>query len=144
MKAKLLIAAVILLFTANMAPATIKAQELLRYCTEKNESKQNVKPNFCIGYIAGFLDTYVLTSALHGVTEKNRHFCLGSKGIPYGEAIRVAVDYMNAHPNLQNQSARRVLLMAFANRFPCNQMKQQQSKPNNDRYNDQLPDRRDT
>lgn len=136
-----------ILFASFPAFATITGKELLNNCMGKSNNLEESKNrgnnrDFCIGYVAGFLDTYVLTSALHRVHPDDRYFCLGNKGISYSRAMQITVGYLQDHPKELNDTARNLLVKAFAEKYPCqkrdydSQHRNQNYQNKDDRYQD--------
>lgn len=127
---KTLMTVILIAFSTGSAFATITGKELYNYCTGNTKVQdQGRSKQFCMGYIAGFLDTYVLTAAMHRIATQNRLFCLGIKGISYQKAMNIAVKYFQNNPDSLNQSARQLLIKAYANQYPCetNRFDQQQT-----------------
>jgi hypothetical protein len=89
---------------AMMAPAmaaeTMPGTALVDYCDRDPEG-------FCLGYIAG-------------IAEARPGFCVPATGLSFGQLRRVAVKYLNDHPERLNQPAP-LELVASALRlaFPC-------------------------
>lgn len=133
---KIILLGIAAIIATSSAFATITGKELLNNCVSKSsDAKEPTRNNrdFCVGYVAGFLDTYVLTVALHRVNPNERHFCLGNKGISYSQAIQVTVNYLQKHPKELNDTARNLLVKAFAERYPC----QSNYQPRHDQRYDQ-------
>lgn len=122
MKLKLLLVSLsVLIFTSSPVFATVIGKIFLQRCNEEVTmlNSKDVSKGYCIGYIAGFLDTYMLTLALHDVRMHNRLFCLPSEGISLGEAVKTSIKYLQDNPNELNQPARNLLVKAFKQSHPC-------------------------
>ncbi len=115
--------AALLMFGASQALATITADELLKRCKgeAQNINKNDGGESYCVGYIAGFLDTYMLVIAIHDVKHNKKYFCLPKSGISLQRAKQVTDNYFENHHKDLNRPARVVLVKAFANAYPCSQ-----------------------
>ncbi len=116
MKLKVTLTSLVLLVCTAPAFATLTGEELLNRC---KATGSDYKIGFCRGYIASFLDTYVLTHAVHKVPKGRKLFCLPSDGIPLRSAVDVAVQYHQANNKDLHKSARTLLFKAFMKKYPC-------------------------
>ena len=74
-----------------------------------------VKVNKCVSWVAGYLEAVGQMSAFGGT----RVVCLPPDGVNGEIAIRLVMNFMRAHPEYQNQTARSNMLAALQEFFPC-------------------------
>lgn len=70
---------------------------------------------WCLGYVGGFLDGLAIMRWKGGATS----VCLPEDGVNNGQAIRIIVKYLRAHPDQLHQTARSSILIAIADAFKC-------------------------
>ncbi len=107
------------LAVAVPAQAQNKAGDLASNCkayvaaspeTMKNPSEMPVQGTLCLGYVAGWMD------AINGVSlkfEGKYMVVLFADDVTVGQAIRVFVKFMSAHPEFENKTADQGLGLAL-------------------------------
>lgn len=102
----------------SLTQAAIRGDEMLRACTGNIQKVEEAGGKlFCLGYMSGFLDSYMITQEVHG--NERKLFCLPPAGLTTSEAAQVIVDYLGKNPNKLEQSARSLIILAFIEKFPC-------------------------
>jgi hypothetical protein len=98
----------------------LRSDELLLRCTGRShaaEALQAVDEMLCHEYIRGFIDSYVVTVAVHRVTDL--HICMPEVGLTNEQSMRVVVKWLTDHPNRLHESARTSVFLALHEAFPC-------------------------
>lgn len=108
----------LLIIFSHQAQAEITGVELLKAC-QGDIKKTHQAPGkvFCLGYVSGYLDSYMISSEVHSANKKL--FCLPAKGLSNTEATQIVVDYLNHNSYKLTQSARSLIILAFIQKFPC-------------------------
>lgn len=77
---------------------------------------------FCSGYVAGAMDANnALLSSVAAVKDGpiKPMYCLPSDGIEVGQAVRIAVKWLRAHPEKLHLRGDALVWMSLADAFPC-------------------------
>lgn len=133
MKFKHILTFLALSFCTVPAFATLTGDELLKRCNDANSQNKDYNLGFCRGYVASFLDTYVLTHAVHKLPENSKLFCLPTDGIALQTAIDTATKYLGKDQQELSKSARSSLFKAFMQQYPCANTKSSVPQENIDR-----------
>lgn len=108
----------LLLFFPAIGHAAITGEQLLRACTGNIKNPQEgTGKAFCLGYLSGYLDSYMISSEVH--TNDRKLFCLPAQGISSNEASLIVIEYLQKNPAKLQQSARSSIILAFIQKFPC-------------------------
>lgn len=81
---------------------------------------------YCIGFAQGFTGALYTYGVLAG--DKVHLVCLPSKSIKNGQALRVIVAYMKAHPEKLHLEEIILATFAFREAFPCGQRDTEKGK----------------
>ena len=98
--------------------------QLLRACgaAVKQQDGVNISDQemieslWCIGYVAGFLDSMSIAQTLGG---GRQGVCLPQRGIQNEQAIRILVKYLRDNPQHLHETGRMSLYIALGKAFPC-------------------------
>ena len=71
---------------------------------------------YCIGYVAGFLDSHSLAMTQSGA---KKSICTPERGITNDQAIRIFVKYLRENPKFLHESGRMSFFVSLAKAFPC-------------------------
>jgi len=76
---------------------------------------------FCLGVMSGVMGLNRYYQNLYDQIEYKGIllFCIPESGIHNGQAARIAVKYMNEHPERLHEHAMRLVFAAFLEAFPC-------------------------
>ena len=78
--------------------------------------EEAVQSLYCVGYVAGFLDSMSITVS---VTGGRQSVCLPQRGITNDQAIRIFVKYLRENPQTLHESGRMSLYISLLSAFPC-------------------------
>jgi hypothetical protein len=102
---------------------------LLRQCEPgiaeergKLSSDQVADSAFCSGYVAGVMDANnaLLNSVAAAKDAPVRPmYCLPSDGVEVGQAVRITVKWLRAHPEKLHLQGGDLVWMSLADAFPC-------------------------
>lgn len=123
MRVSLALTVVMLVFAQNTS-ASPDGSELLRACNASNKQEDGIKVSeeeaayalWCIGYVAGFLDGFQISSYTKA---GGKTLCLPNKGITNDQAIRVITKSLKDHPETLHKSGRSAIFTVLASAFPC-------------------------
>jgi len=75
----------------------------------------------CSGYVAGFVDGYVLAEDMeyHRVGSSHPLFCVREGGLVASQEVRIFVKWLRDHPERLHESGRVLLTIALEQAFPC-------------------------
>jgi hypothetical protein len=107
---------------ALLAPSAIafgeRGDEMLWACKGEGPEPAIVGKLLCAVYLNGFLDSHSIAMGL-GDSRKETNFCLPASGISNDQAVRVVVQWLEAHPADLHKSGRTLVLLALRDAFPC-------------------------
>lgn len=123
MRISLALTVVLVVFAQN-ASASPNGSELLRACNASNKQEDGIKVSdeeaanalWCIGYVAGYLDGFQISSFTKA---GGKALCLPNEGITNDQAIRVITKSLKDHPETLHESGRSAIFAALASAFPC-------------------------
>lgn len=106
--------------------AAVKASILAKRCNSTNST--NSAKGYCYGYVAAFLDSYMLTVAVHRIKPQHKLFCLPASGITLKKAVEVVVEFFKNNPEKLSRPARALLLKAYMQKYQCHSKQRSISK----------------
>lgn len=123
MTALLLSVAAALAATPAETPTMRDGNWLLQTCVHAvkgmdDELVDVKKFRHCIGYIEGVRDMHAVCSLWEDTTSKGLLWC-GTQEMQHIQLIRVAVKYLQDHPEQLHKPAAWLMVLAFREAFPC-------------------------
>ena len=77
---------------------------------------------WCLGYVAGFADGHTLGTV--EMTLGSPLLCPPDGWRPAGQLVRLLVEWLRTHPTQLHRDMHSVMLLAFADAFPCPSVKE--------------------
>lgn len=116
----------VLLVKPVPALAEDDGNDLLRKCVAAEKAadganqgeREAVDAIDCMSYLQGILDMNMLYQAALNKPKPQTFFCLPTN-IKNGQAARIVVKYLRAHPEQLHRSGAILAVTAFAEAFPC-------------------------
>lgn len=96
--------------------------DLVKGCSDVVRSMDGLKARnlyaagSCLGLVSGVMDTLTIVDDSLPPKEK---ICYPSQGIPYGQAVRVVLKYLNDHPSDLHQNASVLTADALRTAYSC-------------------------
>ena len=107
----------------NACEALIEGFESIRNSSLQAKLDWHSKSEFCYGYIRGVVEwNGNYEKWLENVPIKPI-FCIGSAQVNFNQLVRLAIAYMNDHPEELHEKGITVLESAFSQAFPCSTIK---------------------
>lgn len=92
----------------------VSGWDLLEICkASPSDPVYRLKGAQCQGYVVGVADTFDCTEQLHGFTWDS------STRVAQPELVKVAVDWLSAHPDLLGREADGLVAAALHDSYPC-------------------------
>lgn len=96
--------------------------DLLRYCSgivqamDSGQAGDKFEHGYCLGLMQGITNTARIYGIAYGF---ERSLCLPKDGIENGQAARIVVNYLKAHPELLHEDESVLTFKALSASFPC-------------------------
>ena len=105
---------------------SLDGNELLRMCNaavslddgSDLDPGETLKAFYCMGYLSGVTDGYVLAVSLSERGYK-RTLCPPTEGIEPSQAVRIVAKWLKENPEGLQERARTSILIALSKAFPC-------------------------
>ena len=113
-----LIAALLIVCWPLAAYGYERGDQLLWACTADHAKgpEEAFASVHCLGYVTGILDGMQF---VFGVHPESTLFCPPSGGMSADQPVRIVTQWLEAHPEDLQSTARVLVALAFQNAFPC-------------------------
>ena len=123
-----LLASIVFILSSLVGASTVFAQQtvgdILASCSTKDRPAEGViemsRNLFCMGYLSGLFDAFVLTSEFtkQGVPADKLRLCTPPEGLENDKIVTLALEGMRNEPDLKH-SARMAAYTAWKKAFQC-------------------------